>query len=557
MISARERELEAYLVELAKSGHLSWLESDDVGLFSFYGLGIMPTSAQEEMWADILAWPDGAVHLWRVANRGGKTTALVVFNMWACWKKWRYSAPDAATARSYAGYKTLHTAPLNKLMGKAWELADGILAGGTDQQRDPLTSLQRKAWIAPLFKAGSSKNKANVDELWVKCANGAKVDFLSTQGGAGRMESDTWWVICWDEFIRQAPISDVMVLFQQTFLPRSSDHMAPLVLSSTSTEDGDYVYLELEELAERERKDFNLKSFGRDTNFSQSKASIARQIRLSPDREFAARSVGGEVGEGGRGKPFPPFLLENAFRADLADEVPAKRVRDGLKRVTTFDHAIKVDDNVALTLGVPWPPTFENLLRDPVQGLDASFRRSSRSLTPDEMWAFAKGRCDTYRSEVLIIDGTAQGGHMVYMTAASAGYPAVSCNLTSRIGGPRSRVTAKEYGIQALQRLLAYGLPVEIDPDTGWVREWPEPKGRFGLLRLPATGNWNRVRRQLAVYTRDDAHLRQDAAVALVMFAWWLYRLLASAQMNRETQFSMLKGRERLQARVQGGAGLR
>lgn len=552
MADDRRLWLEAW-AKLAAGGHAEWLREDPADLsatdqierFSYYGLGIMPNDAQCEAWKQLLSWPEGTVHLLEWANRAGKTTAVVIAEFWAIFKKHRYVAAEFNDWWRYTGYKVLHAAPLGKLTSKAWELAEAIIGGTADQQRNKLTGRYRPALLAPLFRGGASKGKAGDDQLWVKCANNAKVDFMSTQGGAGRLESDNWYLLVWDEFARQQPVSDVPLLFQQTFLPRSSDFMAPIILSGTSTEDADPVYAEMQDLADRvgSRHLFNSIKFGRSANFAMSAASTARQRALSVDQEIADRSIEGGTGGGGKG-PFPKFLLDNLFEAGLPSVVPRHEVPTDWVTVQSFDHGIRHDDNVLVTLGVPWPPLPERLLREPITGLDLAFRRSSRTLTPDEQFGFLAERAARYLSMTIVIDATAEGGLMVYRQAKAAGLPARACSFTARTpGSPGMRIPNKEYGIQALQRILAWGLPVEPD-EEGWITDWSKvrPEARFGLMRLPESGNWIKLKRQLAIYRRHDVLLKQDAAMTLVMAAWWLYRYLERGQPSAQ-RFSVLKAR--------------
>ena len=544
--------LEAW-ARIAQGGHAEWLREDPADLsatdqierFSFYGLGVMPNDAQCEAWRQLLSWPEGTVHLWEMANRTGKTTGVVIAELWAIFKKWRYSAAAFDDWWRYTGYKALHAAPLGKLTSKAWELAEAIIGGTADQQRSKITGRYRPTTLLPLFKAGASKGKAGDDQLWVKCANNAHIDFMSTQGGAGRLESDNWYFLVWDEFARQQPVSDVPLLFQQTFLPRSSDFMAPIVLSGTSTEDADPVYAEMAELAERTgaRHLFNSVKFGRSANFAMSQASTDRQRILSVDQEIAQRSIDGGTGGGGKG-PFPKFLLDNLFDPALPPVVRPEDVPKDWVTAQSFDHGIRHDDNVLLTVGLPWPPLPETLMKRPITGLDLSFRRSSRTLTPDEQFAFMAERAARYDPMVEIIDATAEGGLMVYRQAKAAGLPARACSFTSRTpGSPGMRIPNKEYGIQALQRLLSWGLPVEPD-EEGWISDWSKvrPTTRFGLMRLPLGGNWVKLGRQLALYRRGDVLLKQDAAMTMVMFGWWLYRYLERGQASAQ-RFSVLRSR--------------
>lgn len=533
---------------MAKSGALPWLQSDDFEVFCFFGFGVVLTDDQKRAAEMIFADPEsGLIHVWRWANRSGKSTLLVLLHMYVCWKKWRFPAKRFEVWQKYT-YRTLHSAPLNVLVGKAWSLGDALIDGRAEQQLDPDTGDFRPAPLGQFFTAGKSARPDGSDWLWIKCANGAVTDFMSSGDGAARIEGEAWWFLTWDEFARQAPITDVPLLIDQTYLPRSSDHMAPVVMAGTSTEDFDPVYQEIEDMAEKQPNRWNFLEAGRAGNFSQSKASIQRQRDMSFDPNAVARSLDGTLGEGGKG-PFPNFLLDNAFR-DIPARTSPDEIPDGWIVTQAFDHAIRNDDNVVLSAAMPWPITYERLLQNPIVGVAIDIKKSSRSLTPDEQFGMIRTNALAYDPKAVVIDATAEGGLMVFRQARAQGYPAEACSFTGRTPG-NIRVSNKEYGIQALQRLLAYGLDVKIGND-GWVEEWPEPDPSrpFGLIRLPnAKGDWTRLKRQLATYKRDDTYLTQDAAITAIMLAWWVYRFLDQGSRTHVQKFSVLGRRVPREAR--------
>jgi hypothetical protein len=136
---------EDYLARLWEAGHGAWLGSTDddaIDLFSYYGLGIMLNSAQSDSCRDLLTYGPGVGHVWRFANRVGKTTGLDVVHGFAAFRKWRPGwEPVAADWQTWKGvpYKTLHSAPENRLMGKAW-----------DQSNDPMAF--HRDWLLEAFR---------------------------------------------------------------------------------------------------------------------------------------------------------------------------------------------------------------------------------------------------------------------------------------------------------------------------------------------------------------------------------------------------------------------
>lgn len=539
-----DREFEEAIASLVGSG-AEWLWGDDIGLWAYHGLGIMLNDAQVEACDALINWPQGTIHVWRWANRTGKTTGDMIVEMHAGWRKRFFQSLVPSEWLGYR-YRVLHAAPTNRLMGRAWQLTKDVSElKALDHQRSPITHRMRKAMLAPLFNAETGNLPDGSEGLWVSCANGSVIDYLSTHDGAGRMESEAWWLEVWDEFARHQPASDVPLLIDQTFVPRAVDHNAPIILSSTSTEDFDPYYREVEELAKRSPKYWNFMSFDRSANQFANKAGTERQIAVAFNPESVQRSVQGGVGEGGRG-PFPHFLLRNAFRDEYPERWPAARIdRNRVAVYQMFDHALSGDDNVVTTVGVPLPMTESNLLANPIVGLDIQFRRSSRSLTPDEQFSFIEQQSDRYEPRGIIIDSTAEGGLMVSRQAISRGMPAIECMFTSR--SHVKGVSTKEYAIQSLQRMLAWGLGLDTD-ENGWITEWPEEVPRdkpFGLLRFPNTGPWAKLRLQLATFKRNDKDLRQDAAITLIMFAWFIYREIRLVDTADLQRYSPLARRRR------------
>lgn len=538
----QSREFAAALADIPAK-HRAWLESGDIELFAFYGWGVVLTSAQLEHIGEVMSWPPGTIHVWRWANRTGKTTGLDLLYLWAAWYKWRFEHAEFNGWLAF-NYKVLHAAPLSELAGKAWGLCDELIGGRAMQQRSPTTLLQRPALLAPFYSAQKLVDVNDVDRPVVTCANGSQIDFRSTQGKAARLESDAWWLIGWDEFPRQQPSDDIPVIFDQTMLPRSSDFMAPVILAGTATIEAEHIYAELEELAAANPTDWNFTEAARTTNYSQTKASQDRQRRVSIDKDVAARSLDGTLG-GGAGSMFPEFLLRNAFRDGLAERIEPPGAEDDrawaelgrrLAFITGFDHALAHDDNVYMNLAVPWPPKTISPA-NPIYGASMTLLKGSRTLTPDEQQAYLARDVRAYRARAAIIDSTGPGGLSVFRKALQEGLPAVDCNLQARAA---KWVTNKEYALQALQRILAYGLPVQTE--TGFIDTWPDvPEGlEFGLLRLPNSGPWLKLRRQLAVYRRQDEKLRQDAAMTLVMLAWYLWKLIGHASSPKSTPFNIV-----------------
>lgn len=525
-------------------------------LWSYYGWGVVPNDFQIQLVDDVMrAWPEGAAHLVKVGNRGGKTTGDLLLETYAMWLKWRYRNADFEPYLRYL-YGVLHSAPTNRLMGRAHLLAEQMIDGSAEPQQNPITLKQRPAWLRPFYEAGKSQAKDGSEELWVRCANGSKLDFLSTHDGAGRMESQSWWLIVWDEWVRHQPVEKVIPLIDQTYLPRSSDFMAPLVFSSTITEEAEPIVGELEDFIEENQRagnrDWNIITYGRAVNFAQSQDSIDRQRRMSIDKESAGRSIDGLSGQGGYG-PFPDVVLSNCFTEDLPEVTPLADIPEGWSTFQMLDHAAVGDENVDTTLAGPWPPGKADVLKTPLIGVSEAILKSSRNLTPDEIVRFAVRQAAAYEPRFIVVDATAEGGQLVLNALKRAYYtnragitvrlPIVAMNYAAREFN--AKASNKDIAIQRLQQMLAAGLPVDID-DEGFVKAWPDvPEGAsFGALRLPHA--WRRTRRQAATYRRYDQKLTQDRLMVLGMGAWQLWPMYDVARATIKPQrFNVVATRHR------------
>ena len=493
----------------------AWISGEDPGVWAYNALGIVLNSAQEEEINNVLRWPPGTIHVWRFANRTGKTAGLVILHMLVCWRKWRYVNPEQEYWLGFK-YKTLQAAPSNRLMGRAWSDAEAITKGVSTLQQHPRTFRQRAAKLAPYFQAGKSQAADGSDELWLRCANNSQVDFLSTSENAARLESEKWWLIAWDEFVRQEPVGDIPILFDQTMLARSSDYMAPVIMSGTETDDSAPIYAELEEVAAENPRDWNFVFHARAENFTQSKASIDRQLRVSLDKSIAQRSVMGMAGEGGRGTLYPTFLLNNAFSDTHAEK---SRPLSTEIVVTTFDHAFKGDLSAMRSFAVPWPiPANLDDLIGKIRVISAVERRSSATLTPQVLIDMLVAETSEQQSRFVVIDSTGQGGVGMFRMARQMQLPIRDCCFSKR--EPGLSINNKELGLQTLQHILDYGLAPKAKSETGWVNEWENPARPFGMLRIPSA--LRKDRRELAVLRQDDQHMAQDRAMCYVMFGWWL-----------------------------------
>lgn len=520
------------------------ITSDDSSLLAYYGWGIMLNSAQEEAVRDIKAFPPGTVHVWRFANRTGKTTGLSYFHTECVWTKWRYVNPDQERWLAY-DYRTLHAAPLNVLAGKAWSMIESWTVGAADEQWDPINLRQRSGFFvnSGLFVPRQGKRVDGSDALWVECVTGGTIDMASTHAGGARVEGSGWWFLSWDEFPRQVPTESIPDMIDQTFIPRSSDHEAPVALSGTAILEADAVYDEIEEKAKGSRW-YNFKSFARSANFSQTARSIDRQREASFDKAAVHRSVEGGIGEGGHGAMYPIFVVRNAFHdvedpvmeheRTVADLPPLPKGRRWMP-LMSVDHAIAKDRTVALVVAAPWPPFDPNspaerplLYRHRIEGLALAVQRSGSSMTPDQQERFVDRVYQRYDPLVEIVDATGEGGQMLYRSLRAKKHRVRPCNYTERL--PSQKVSNKDYGRSALAKMLGYGLVDEFGDDDDLLAslEEPAPGTPYGLFSFPrAGGGFLRLERQLKTLKVDDEKQQQDEAMALVQIAWHLWPFYA------------------------------
>jgi hypothetical protein len=428
-------------------------------------------------------------------------------------------------------------------MGKAWDMVEQWTNGTGDQQRSPLTNRQRPGLFVKtdFFEARNGTRPDGSQALWIECSNGSKVDFLQTHDGAGRIEGDKWWLLDWDEFVRHQPVTSVPRLMDQTFLPRSSDHMAPLIFASTQTEESDAVYGEIEDMATNSDGShwFNFKEYGRSSNFSQTRASIDRQRAMAFDKATVDRSVEGGAGEGGSGLLIPVSVVANAF--DRSIEWESRRIRDLMPElplgrkwrvIQSFDHAIAKDPSVMTTFAAPWPPYDERIPaekpfvhRHRIECIDLQTQRSRASLTPDQVEAFALRHYQKYVDDgtpptAVIVDATGEAGQMYARALRGKGLPVVPMNYTER--RPNAKHPNKEAGRVAMQRMFSHGLQVET---VDGVQDIPEAVAGtvFGLFRFPLVGPFLRLRRQLGVLRSDDEKITQDESMTVLQACWYLW----------------------------------
>ena len=113
---------------------------EDIGRWAANGLGIWLHEKQLEV-VEALDKGDATYHFLWWANRAGKTTLVIVIHLHRIFYKIGLAPADPDNKREYElwlkeDYRTLHTAPLNELAGRAWSAAQDILTNTSRAQRD-------------------------------------------------------------------------------------------------------------------------------------------------------------------------------------------------------------------------------------------------------------------------------------------------------------------------------------------------------------------------------------------------------------------------------------
>jgi hypothetical protein len=530
---------------------------DNFERFSLEGLGIALHPKQVEAGLNIFKRLYQYILLtW--ANRAGKTTLLCVIHLYAITYKIGMDPPSGDTEeeeeRDYrerwlpAGYRTLHCAPLNALSLKAYKELQEILKGTSVAQRDPATGKRREAPFLALYTALKERNEAGIDHIILRCASGGATDFLSTEGGAARLEGEPWRLITWDEWpATEGDLENARFVLDVRLTNRAADFAAPIVLTGTLTVDTEPLGKEwIAKCEDPAEPDWWGNYAERIENPSANRLSIERAKRNLTQEDYD-RTVRGRPG-GMKGRLYPDWLLTNAFRKDLPEKTPpvpgdgcawdpttTRRVNANGSPYTYIllcDLAIADADNVFTMFRFPKDYRFTvasapspggQSTGGPIIGVRQVVVPGSRTLTDDDILATIEETFLPYGG-LIVLDTTDAHGKNVHRLLRQHGFPVREFDFHDR----NSRgLTFKEAGEEALRALLAeqtgdshltgnhdeYGVP-EID------RTQP-----FGVIRMPDA--WKKHRDQLSVLKPPpgDSKQKKDAAMTVVMMAELAQRL--------------------------------
>lgn len=479
------------------------------------------------------------------ANRSGKSTLLMLLHCFALAYKLGMDPPHGRTQAEWnkdfttrwipAGYRTLHCAPLNGLSLKAFRELQEILKGTSVAQRDPVTHKRRPAPLAALYEATKVRDDAGADHIILRCATGGVTDFLSTEGGAARLEGEPWWLITWDEWpSTEGGAENARFILDVRLTNRAADFGAPIVLTGTLTDDMEHLAKEwLAKCEDPSNPDWWGNHAARSENPSANLNSISVAERVMDPEDFK-RAVLGLAG-GVKGRLIPSGLIENCFKNALPQRT-APHEKDGVRRDDSgrcvdigespytyfhlWDIAISQADNVGSVFRLPKDLNFS--IARPIEGVCCKFIPGSRTLTDSEIILTIEETFLLYGGQIWIDTSDAHGTNVARELRAK-GYPAHDFNFQGRVT-PRSP-TNKEAGIIALRRFLAeqQDLP-SAEQSLSGVHDRDEVptvdrSKPFGCLKIPAT--WKKHYDQLSILRPppDDLRQKKDAAMTVVMLA--------------------------------------
>ena len=528
----------------------SWIRAGktDFPLWCRNGFGVELHSAQIEAANAILAG-EAAYFVLSWANRAGKTTLLMLLHLHALFYKRGMAAPTTQkelAAWGREGYRTLHTAPLNELAGKALSEAQELLKGTSKSQRDE-NGVRRPAPLAGFFVAGRERAEDGADRMSMRCTiHNAVCDFRSTEGKAARLEGSPWWFITWDEWPQTENTDDIRYVLYNRLTNRAADYDASIVLTGTITPETEHIAKEfLAKAEDRSDPDWWANHASRHLNPSTSGKALARAER-NLDPEDYARAVLGIPG-GMKGRVFPSFLIDPIFRTDMPRFTPPDRnIPPQYSYLVTWDLALSEADNAGFVLRVPEDWKFS--VTKPIYGCEMKIIPGSRTLTDEELIYAIESMSLAFHGRT-VVDATDAHGKNIYRQLRRNGI-----HVDGWVANERDRrgVTRKEEAIRNTRAIMSEGMVFlrdktnEVMLDSEGVPRFDQ-KQEYGALRLPAT--WTMVKDQLSVLREDDGKQRKDAAMSMIQGLDTLFRIRrAKTHQDRPARLVMFAARPDLSA---------
>ena len=506
----------------------------DIGRWAARGLGINLHDKQIAV-SEAMDNDPAQFFLLYWANRAGKTLLVVTKHLHTLFYK--RGIPKPLTEREYElwlseDYRTLHTAPLNELAGRAHSAAADIISGTSPAQRDA-NGKRRDAPLGEMFVATTERDRTGADRMVVKCLSGATMDFRSTEGGGGRIEGGAWRLASWDEYPQQENPEQIRTV-RDRLMTRLSDFDGKLLLTGTLTPETEHIAKEwIGYCEDPTNTDWWGSSAARTDNPNTSSRSLALAERNLEPEDYA-RTVLGVLG-GVKGRLFPSRLVDPIFTNELPRFTPPTE-KDGTLRTPAgitsmpesdwtylhiWDIAIAAADNIGHVWRIPRDWRF-SVLR-PIVGVRRVEVPGSRTLTSAEIVHTIEETYLPYGGRI-VVDATDAHGKNIARELRKAGYPVEDFIFNDRNA---LHITRKAEAIYQARALMAEGLVQKRDGhgkpvvDTDGVPVL-EAAGPYGVLRLPA--DWHKARDQLSVLREDDRQQKKDEAMVVLMGSNVAYR---------------------------------
>ena len=533
----------------------------NVGRWAANGLGIFLHDKQLAVVEALDTSEAQFFFLWW-ANRVGKTTLVIIWHLHGIFYK--KELPEPETEHEFnlwlaEDYRTLHAAPLGVLATRAHSAISEISKGTHPAQRDIITGKRREAPLGAHFTAAKERDAHGADRMVVKSLTGGAIDFYSTEGGAGRLESAAWRRISWDEWPQQeaADKGEGIRTVLNRLQNRGSDFDAKILLTGTITPETEHIAKEwIDRCEDKEDPDWWGSSATRFDNPTASRKAIELAGRQFDEEDYA-RSVMGTPG-GVKGRLFPSFLIDQIFdnelprftsphpadggsfapqegrplmrtsRRQAGDDEPIVRARwtqpgeSPWTYLHVWDLAIAAADNVGMVVRIPkdwrfgWSDIEGVRTLRAIEGVKMIVIPGSRTLTPAEIKHTIEETFLPYGGRI-VLDTTDAHGKGIYRELRQAGYPVDDFTFNER---DSLRIIKKDAAITHTRALLAEGMDLKRDKAGGITSDAEgvailDRSRAFGVLRLPRS--WTKARDQLSVLRPDDTGQRKDAAMVVLM----------------------------------------
>ena len=560
----------------------------DVGRWSANGLGIVLHDKQLAV-IEALNTSEAQFYFLWWANRVGKTTLVIIWHLHSVFYK--IDLPEPATEHEFnlwlaEDYRTLHAAPLGVLATRAHSAINEMAKGTHPAQRD-MEGKRREAPLASHFTATKERDAHGADHMIVKSLTGGTIDFYSTEGTAGRLESAAWRRISWDEWPQQeaADKGEGIRTVLNRLQNRGSDFDAKILLTGTITPETEHIAKEwIDRCEDKTDPDWWGSSATRFDNPTASRKAIELAGRQFDEEDYA-RAVMGTPG-GVKGRLFPSFLIDPIFTNELprftsphpadggsfvaeagvplhrhnlrggrVEEEPVRRSRwtqpgeSPWEYLHVWDLAIAAADNIGIVARIPkdwkfgWSDVDGVRTLRPIEGVKFVEVPGSRTLTSAEIQHTIEETFLPYGGRI-VLDTTDAHGKNIFRELRRAGYPVDDFTFNER---DSRKVLKKDAAIHHTRLLLTEGMDLkrdkagEITADAEGVPIFDKSRP-YGVLRLPRA--WTKARDQLSILRPDDEKQRKDAAMVVLMLCSTAYRTRRGRTRQATTQrLPMFAGR--------------